>query len=76
MTLEAPAPACPEPGGPELTCPDCGSRDLYRDLEAGELVCPRCGLVVAARSGGCTILTLARYGAVSYQWGTSAAVAH
>jgi len=47
MTLEAPAPVCPEPGGPELTCPDCGSRDLYRDLEAGELVCPRCGLVVA-----------------------------
>ena len=27
-------------------CPDCGSPDLSKDYERGELVCDRCGLVV------------------------------
>jgi transcription initiation factor TFIIB len=29
-------------------CPECGSTDLIRDYEAGELVCERCGFVVSS----------------------------
>ncbi|MEM3400218.1 MAG: transcription initiation factor IIB [Candidatus Micrarchaeia archaeon] len=29
------------------SCPDCGSKNLRRDYERGEIICTRCGLVVA-----------------------------
>jgi transcription initiation factor TFIIB len=30
------------------TCPECGSTDLIRDYEAGELVCEHCGFVISS----------------------------
>ena len=30
-----------------MVCPECGSTDLIRDYEAGEIVCERCGYVVS-----------------------------
>lgn len=30
------------------SCPECGSTNLIRDYDAGELICKRCGLVVAS----------------------------
>ncbi len=30
-----------------MVCPECGSTDLIRDYEAGEIVCERCGYVIS-----------------------------
>jgi transcription initiation factor TFIIB len=35
-------------GGKASACPECGTMDLIRDYEAGELVCERCGFVVSS----------------------------
>jgi transcription initiation factor TFIIB len=31
----------------ELRCPECGSTDLIRDYDVGEIVCERCGYVIS-----------------------------
>jgi transcription initiation factor TFIIB len=32
---------------PDLTCPECGSLDIIRDNEKGEMICATCGLVLS-----------------------------
>ena len=34
--------------GKPSACPECGSTDLIRDYEAGELVCENCGFVISS----------------------------
>ena len=34
--------------GKASACPECGTTDLIRDYEAGELVCERCGFVISS----------------------------
>ena len=44
-TLKGP----PKPGGCIVTCPRHPEANLVEDHQAGDLICPECGLVVGDR---------------------------